>query len=607
MSSHPIMNLVSKLIPLNTGGTALQVNQAKKIITSSALEFSEQWQNFCTAPMECTCGEVTEEGSQFVDFLSSLLANEDLYLYEDPFAWSNVLLYHSNGPGTSDDSYYKDYPGTGTQDFFDELLVAIDGHAFTEPKGLYYVSKVNEINPHLLDIRILRDVDENHFYDQGVCVFQLEFIKESDGSHFNLSNLTLTGIFEDPDFIETFTIAETPSGDCNDIYDFTWQLEHVPSGNVVLVTPIDFGCFSLRDCDIYTTYCSGGEGDVVNPYTFGALGRWKQKANYMFKTDRESSTPVSMRNDGAYSSFTPFWQLASGTWSKNISGWQLTTESQLHNPYIDELENQNALEIYSSAQYGYDNTLADMVVNNAAFKEIGYESFEDDKFEIYKNKTCFEERFDFSGDLSNLIAHTGNFSLKIRPEETTSIEANLSYHSEIRDIYHYSNGSLDGFKVISEDCLPKFSPDLESEQEYIMSFWALELGHADPVFSYDNVAVDVRLQSGLSTTIEKGPIIDGWQLFNCYFIIPKWGDDIGEDPEEDLIIRILNNSEEIDLYVDDIRIHPVDAMAKCYIYDYRTQWLMAEMDEKAEEYKDFIMPFDMKRMAYGGFAVEVKG
>ncbi len=35
--------------------------------------------------------------------------------------------------------------------------------------------------------------------------------------------------------------------------------------------------------------------------------------------------------------------------------------------------------------------------------------------------------------------------------------------------------------------------------------------------------------------------------------------------------------------------------------------VMAEMDEKAEEYKDFIMPFDMKRMAYGGFAVEVKG
>lgn len=35
--------------------------------------------------------------------------------------------------------------------------------------------------------------------------------------------------------------------------------------------------------------------------------------------------------------------------------------------------------------------------------------------------------------------------------------------------------------------------------------------------------------------------------------------------------------------------------------------VMVEMGEKAEEYKDFVMPFDMKRMAYGGFAVEVKG
>lgn len=35
--------------------------------------------------------------------------------------------------------------------------------------------------------------------------------------------------------------------------------------------------------------------------------------------------------------------------------------------------------------------------------------------------------------------------------------------------------------------------------------------------------------------------------------------------------------------------------------------VMQEMGEKAEEYKDMVMPFDMKRMAYGGFKVEVEG
>lgn len=35
--------------------------------------------------------------------------------------------------------------------------------------------------------------------------------------------------------------------------------------------------------------------------------------------------------------------------------------------------------------------------------------------------------------------------------------------------------------------------------------------------------------------------------------------------------------------------------------------VMAEMGEKAEEYKEFQMPFDMQRMAYGGFQVEVEG
>ena len=35
--------------------------------------------------------------------------------------------------------------------------------------------------------------------------------------------------------------------------------------------------------------------------------------------------------------------------------------------------------------------------------------------------------------------------------------------------------------------------------------------------------------------------------------------------------------------------------------------VMEEMGKKAEEYKDMAMPFDMKRMAYGGFQVEVEG
>lgn len=35
--------------------------------------------------------------------------------------------------------------------------------------------------------------------------------------------------------------------------------------------------------------------------------------------------------------------------------------------------------------------------------------------------------------------------------------------------------------------------------------------------------------------------------------------------------------------------------------------VMKEMGEAADEYKDVPMPFDVKRMAYGGFQVEVEG
>lgn len=35
--------------------------------------------------------------------------------------------------------------------------------------------------------------------------------------------------------------------------------------------------------------------------------------------------------------------------------------------------------------------------------------------------------------------------------------------------------------------------------------------------------------------------------------------------------------------------------------------VMAEMNEQMKDQKDMQMPFDMKRMAYGGFQVEVEG
>lgn len=35
--------------------------------------------------------------------------------------------------------------------------------------------------------------------------------------------------------------------------------------------------------------------------------------------------------------------------------------------------------------------------------------------------------------------------------------------------------------------------------------------------------------------------------------------------------------------------------------------VMAEMDESYDEHSDFVMPFDMKQMAYGGFEVAVEG
>lgn len=49
--------------------------------------------------------------------------------------------------------------------------------------------------------------------------------------------------------------------------------------------------------------------------------------------------------------------------------------------------------------------------------------------------------------------------------------------------------------------------------------------------------------------------------------------------EGNLEITINNETNSNNIYIDDIRIMPEAAMGKCYVFDYKTQWLMAEMDE----------------------------
>lgn len=160
-----------------------------------------------------------------------------------------------------------------------------------------------------------------------------------------------------------------------------------------------------------------------NTFITGENGIWRLAASYTFLTDREitrlNDNP-HVRKDGTYKDFSPFWSPpgGSGDWYQNY-GWTLVSEVTQYNQTGNEVENKDALGRYSSALYGYSQTLPKAVANNSTRKEIGFDGFED-----YDNAGCEDDHFsfqEFKTNVSEEDAHSGRKSIKVPPNSSVEI------------------------------------------------------------------------------------------------------------------------------------------------------------------------------------------
>jgi hypothetical protein len=164
-------------------------------------------------------------------------------------------------------------------------------------------------------------------------------------------------------------------------------------------------------------------GDVkVNPYLWNIRGNWKAEKSYAYLTGRNSSAGSynNPRNEGFYNSFVPFYQLINDGWSFNDTNWTYASSVTKYSPYGVELENKDALERYSSAQYGYNYTLPVAVASNSKYSEIGFDGFEDygipnpEVDALLKPHFGFSQVIDKEIKLTDKVSHTGNNSIAIK-------------------------------------------------------------------------------------------------------------------------------------------------------------------------------------------------
>ncbi len=131
-----------------------------------------------------------------------------------------------------------------------------------------------------------------------------------------------------------------------------------------------------------------------NPYLYNARGEWRALESYAYLTGRNSaiSSPgvdPNLRNDGFFTSFSPFYQFdaPTSTWQIENDNWTTASTVTKFSPYGAELENKDALNRYSSALYGYAYTLPTAVASNNLYREIAFDGFEDNDYNGKLNET----------------------------------------------------------------------------------------------------------------------------------------------------------------------------------------------------------------------------
>lgn len=341
-----------------------------------------------------------------------------------------------------------------------------------------------------------------------------------------------------------------------------------------------FPCFNSFNCQ-YECFSAFTERSV-NPYRSGLEGNWRPYKNRTYLEDRLYSSPLNVRTDGTYQSYTPFWSYNATTKvyepSTNAK-WVWANEITKYTPFGNEVENKDALNRYSAAVFGYSHTLPKAVASNAKYGQIAYDGFEDYSYlNPYNVSICDVDHWSFknmfnptlnNAELDNVVKHTGRYSLKVLANKSVEVTRNV-----VLDNFDELSFDYNRVRTIKEnDDIGLFKPE---PGKYVISAWVKENSPADDTL-YSDAKIEVVLINNLGSSTThtfkaKGKVIEGWQRIEGEFSYVS-GDNI-----KAIKIKLVGATE-IESWFDDIRIHPFNGNLKSYAYDARNMRLMAELDE----------------------------
>ncbi|MDP2388375.1 MAG: hypothetical protein Q8M29_18525 [Bacteroidota bacterium] len=206
-------------------------------------------------------------------------------------------------------------------------------------------------------------------------------------------------------------------------YSATYNLDINQATGIIAASAIELTDNTKIFCE-----CNINNGQAYNPYVVGLKGNWRQAKSYTYLTDRtqsKSNNNLNVREDGVFTTFSPFYNkpTSGSIWGVNTNNWTFVSDVTIFSPYGVELENKDALNRYSSADYGYNYSLPKAVASNAQYREIAFDGFED-----YTFSNCGEDHFSFKNSamtnsgVSTNTSHTGKRSIMVGTGQTVAVK-----------------------------------------------------------------------------------------------------------------------------------------------------------------------------------------
>lgn len=291
--------------------------------------------------------------------------------------------------------------------------------------------------------------------------------------------------------------------------------------------------------------CNGFLDKSINPYVKGLLGNFRpdqSKVFYEYRKEKDPAAATNLASNGFLDSFKLYWSFnGSNNLVPDVAGrkWVWNSRITKMNAKGLELETQDALGIYTAAQYGFNKTMPVAIASNSRYNEMFAEDFEDKDYSESLNgataNPCARKHIDLctvantaveNTDTLGFNAHSGKYVLRVNTNSTASRSETVA--DTIADGFNLSFGTKPvlGATGAYGTAVKTYSVPSSEPNSGIVTFnygstlsldYKIETGstpHTSPYVSYDSVTGLGNFQARYKTAQYMKVITSGTYTFS---------------------------------------------------------------------------------------------